>query len=1273
MFVSLPSMSAPLASYRTMVARVSPDDVVLYANSAMAAYLGVSKRTLTGAPLDALAERATGEIAECFQRPTGGKIGNRLVTDAEGRVFELKTYSDGGVLDIVLDEVTTAESVNRDLEHVSGTSVDILNEEELRTARQPERRFMTITNSRLNGIAHLAGRLAPMETRLMLNSFVEEASDAVMETGCTVFHATGEAVVGLFGAPRYFADHALRALRAACNQIEKGVELRAGFFRQGKEMPPMSCGLWTGETFVGTLGSSTTLQYTAIGEPVDMAAELCRIARPGEVLVSEFTLQSLIQSLPEGWQAVRAESETDPDLSDFQWTGDEITALGPEFARGVWLIGPGVEEDSSRMEFYLDYLWALKVAGHDDPVPILRAVRPAVVGDSLELSADNVVASQFSQTLGKYKLLSVIGTGGMGKVWKAQDRYGNFVAIKVLHSSETASESQLKRFKREAEIMARLPHRNICRVFEMSEFEGIQFLVMEFVDGLTLADLLYERTQAESTGTREGLPDLKSLIVALRTERSVRSEEAEPETDEAPARLKETRVLPVEQALSMFLKVCEAVQFAHEHGVLHRDLKPGNILLREDGEPLVADFGLAKLDSEASGRSLSVTGNVVGTLENMAPEQAESSKSVDERADVYSLGTILFQLLTGRRHFEATGNIVADAQSLQNHEPPRPRTFNPHLDSDLEIIILKSLRNSPVERYRTVAALKNDIERYRLGGVISARPVTAIELVRKLVMRNRAISAVSIASVLILIAGSVAAFWKISERAEAAELARITAEDALAQAETQREIARQAQVRAEEGQREADRQKADAELQRGEAENALQRLADAQKAEAHAREMAEGAKKESNEEREAREAAELAQRAAEEQLAQVQTRMAEDRLRDQSRRQPMFGNPDAGSPEVESARKFFVAAMQNFSGALSSVELYRLDRNPQEVVRRIDSGLEDVSNALLADPTFTPAWILKGRYHLAILEADQAKQSFQMAGNSAAKRAAENRNDLVGSEDPQALVELADKVPRVATDRFARAASVVRDSGTEQDQGVSSILSYLAGKPDIVKSVIGTNPLGRRSSDAEAAVGIAAATGGVGQVALSGGELAISGVDQLSDLSMLKSISSVTRLKIAGASRLDWPTLAALPLTSLDLSGCHFEQFPLNTRGFLKVRQLALGGTGVADLSFARFLPLLESLQVEGTSVTDLTPLAGCRRLRSLDVSSLSLQNIRSLLMLPLESLTLSPLLILDKVGLKQLRGHGTLKYLRTPDDPDVFPAAEFWKKFDSGGYATGG
>ena len=198
----------------------------------------------------------------------------------------------------------------------------------------------------------------------------------------------------------------------------------------------------------------------------------------------------MLRTLPEGWQHIRAESEHEPDLSDMDWTREEMAPVPEHLRKVVYLVGRGVEENTDRTELYFDYLWSYRVPGRDQPTPILRVVRPALVGDSFELSEDNIVTNQATQALGKYRLMEVIGTGGMGTVWRGVDRFGNALAIKILHSSQTVTESQLKRFRREAEIMARLPHRNICRVYEMNEFDGIQYLAMEFVDGLPLSDLL---------------------------------------------------------------------------------------------------------------------------------------------------------------------------------------------------------------------------------------------------------------------------------------------------------------------------------------------------------------------------------------------------------------------------------------------------------------------------------------------------------------------------------------------------------------------------------------------------------------------------------------------------------------------------------------------------------------------------------------------------------------------------------------------------------------
>jgi len=1260
--------------FRTMIARVSPEDIVLYANSALASYLRVTKADLTGAPLEILAARTRGEISACFQRPETGRSSNRLVTDEAGRVFEVKTYSEGGILDIVMDEVTTMDSVSRDLRHVSGTSVDVLNEEELRTARQPERRYLTVSRVRMNGISRLAERLAPMEMRLVMNSFVEESAEAILETGCTYYESSGGSVTGIFGAPRYFSDHALRAIRAACSQLEKSAQLRAGLFRQGREMPPLSCGIWTGETFVGTLGASATQCYSAVGLTVDLASELSKLARPGEVLICEFTLRNLIQTLPEGWQAIQAEREAEPDLSDFHWPGGDVEPLSESYLRKVWLIGPGVEDDASRVEYFADYLYCLKAEGLEEPVPILRVVRPAEIGDSLELSSDNVVTSQFSQSLGKYKLLGVIGTGGMGKVWKGSDRFGNVVAIKVLHASETTTDAQLKRFRREAEVMSRLPHRNICRVFEMNEFEGIQYLVMEFVDGLTLSDLLYERTREESGGTTtKAMPDLKSLIHALREERSSRDDSPPTDEENEAPRARETRVLPVEQTLNIFLKICDAVQFAHEHGVLHRDLKPGNILLREDGEPLVADFGLAKISSGDSGQSLSVSGHVVGTLENMSPEQAESSKEVDERADVYALGTILYQMLTGRRHFEATGNIVADAQALQSHEPRRPRTINPKLDSDLEIILLKALRNSPVERYRSVAALEADLQRYRRGEVISARPVSAVELLRKLVLRNRAVTAVIAGSLLVFIAGSVAAFWQITDRAKVAEAA-------LQEAEKQREIARQNELLAEDRMRQADREK----------ERALAAYNSQQAAEEAQKQAIQGqtlAQQETEQERRKREQAEKDAQDAANTIAGVGAQLSEtqkkyEELQAQAAAKPdepprrrfqdLFENQDQS---LQANRGMTQAAME-FDRNLDAHELNSYENNPGIIVSRIGAGLEAISQVILADSTLPQAWILKGRYHLACaVEFAPARDAFQMAVKCADDRRKNNLPDMLGPDRPEELVAICDQLSRPMADRFEKAVSLLSYTSSPADQTTAGAIRFFQDKPLARKATIGPCPTGRIPGRAEVTVGIMAANGAAGEVAFqdSGRELSVSGIPELTDLSSLKSLSpQPVRIKIRDASALDWATLAVLPLDSLDVAGCPVATLPPGLRGFAKVQNLSLKDTRFSDLVLPRMMPMLTSLDLSGTPITDITPLGICRRIQTLDIGHLALENVRILAFFPLTKLTLSPMMIADKISLNSLRGLRTLRVLRAPDDPEDQTAAEFWRRLDAGEYATG-
>lgn len=1261
-----------------MVARISADDIVIYANGALASYLKVRKRDLIGSPLDVVARRCQGEISSCFSRPDTGRSSNHLVTDDAGRVFEVKVYSDGGVLDIVLDEVTNAESIGRELRDSSGTPFESLSEDELRTTRHPERRYLTVSFTQLLGVAQLTERLAPMEVRLLVNSFVEEASDAVFESGCTVGETSGDSILGIFGAPRYYTDHPLRAILAACDQMRKSSQLHAGFHREGKELPPNTCGIWTGDVLVGTLGNSAWQHYTALGLPVELAQKLAELARPGEILLPEHTLTHLLRVLPAEWQHVRAESEYEPDLSDFQWSGDDIAPVSEHLRKVVYLVGRGVQEHADQVELYFNYLWSLKIPGRDQYVPILSVTRPMEVGDSIELSEDNVVTTQVAQTLGKYKLIAVIGSGGMGKVWRGVDRFGNAVAIKVLHSGDTVTDATLKRFRREAEIMARLPHRNICRVFEMNEFDGIQYLAMEFVDGLTLSDLLYEKTDSVPTGK----VDLKSLIHSIRSGKSSR-ETAMTQGDESieaesASRPKKSRVLPVEQTLSIFLKVCEAVQFAHEHGVLHRDLKPGNILLREDGEPLVADFGLAKLNTADATQSLSVSGHVVGTLENMSPEQAESSKTVDERADVYALGTILYQMLTGRRHFEATGNIVVDAQALRIHEPVRPRALNAQIDLDLEIITLKALRNDPVERYRSVSALLADIERYRRGEVISARPVSLPELFRKLVQRNRAVTAVIAGSLALLVVGTLAVIYLQNER--------------IKEVKWLMELAEQRKQEAQKATADAVAKAAYAKEQYKSAEEANTKLSALNKSLKAANDLVASTRAEVTEATEqgktaAAAAAEVARKEAEDKAqkqveqAQMEADQAEKKLEAAKAEPSRF--PLGQRPRMQALQQQRQAgdgpspeALDNFNMAREKFNLGGLQNGQgDDTVDQLTKAIDEVSKALLEAPDFLPAIVLKGRLHLCLMEYDQAAACF-----AAAARLVGNGAPPMPNDNPVGLNQMMSQLAGGVSDRTLRVLDALHIESSQPNDltyGILKLVSTKAKKNTFASSQ--SNPLGRSLSVSEVVLSLIEKNGPGTRISVkinSDGKPGVTiwnseGLAEFKDLSPLKQIDP-SGVAIIGAKSIDWVSLKALrSLVSLDLSKSDLSTgFPAAfPNPFARLRSLTLADSGLPNLEFARGLILLETLDVSDTNVTDLSPLVACTRLRELNLGNLNPGNLNILFRVPLESLVLSPLLITDTASLNQLKLLRTITKLRAPGDPEKQTVGDFWRKVDAGSY----
>ena len=332
-------------------------------------------------------------------------------------------------------------------------------------------------------------------------------------------------------------------------------------------------------------------------------------------------------------------------------------------------------------------------ASHPDLADDLRDVWPAVrqtdsiaracntsLQDSMPSDAlsteqrpsQEVVAQHLPRRFGDYELLEELGRGGMGIVYKAlQLSLNRLVAIKMLLGADSASETERIRFRAEAEAAASLEHPHIVRVYEVGEIDGQLYFSMQWIQGCTLADRL----------------------------------------DEGP--------LSPHDAAELLAPVCRAIDFAHRNGVLHRDVKPSNILIDQQQCPLVSDFGLAKQLKTRSG--LTRSGAIVGTPNYIAPEQAAGSRGeLGPYSDVYSLGMILYEMMTGRPAFQAASPLDTVLLLLEQ-DPLPPRLLNAKVDRDLELVSLKCLQKPTSLRYASAAALADDLESFLAGEPVAAR------------------------------------------------------------------------------------------------------------------------------------------------------------------------------------------------------------------------------------------------------------------------------------------------------------------------------------------------------------------------------------------------------------------------------------------------------------------------------------------------------------------------------------------------------------------------
>jgi serine/threonine protein kinase len=324
--------------------------------------------------------------------------------------------------------------------------------------------------------------------------------------------------------------------------------------------------------------------------------------------------------------------------------------------------------------------------------------------------AKNILPKSLESPIEGYEIIEELPRGGQAVVYKAiHTATKTNVAIKVLLPTLLASKRARYYFEREAELIATLEHPNIVGIRDSGIIHGQYYFVMQYIEG----QFLNQYVNSQKLSFRE--------------------------------------------RMVLFNKVCSAVSYAHQQGIIHRDLKFANILVDKRGEPHILDFGLAKavgLSERAGNRAVvTMTGEWAGSLSTMSPEQASGRPNlINVRTDVYSLGVILYHMLTGQYPYDITGSTLEVLQNIQKAEPTRPRQINRKFDPDVEAILLAALAKDPARRYQSAADLHGDIENWLQGRPIRVRSISTMYLLRKIIARHRYTSTV-VALLLLIVLG----------------------------------------------------------------------------------------------------------------------------------------------------------------------------------------------------------------------------------------------------------------------------------------------------------------------------------------------------------------------------------------------------------------------------------------------------------------------------------------------------------------------------------------
>jgi WD40 repeat protein/serine/threonine protein kinase len=377
-------------------------------------------------------------------------------------------------------------------------------------------------------------------------------------------------------------------------------------------------------------------------------------------------------------------------------------------------------------------------------LPAIRAIAQFAASGDASVPPTGADSKPTAERLGDFRIVREIGRGGMGIVYEAEQvSLGRRVALRILPFAATMDPRQLQRFKNEAHAAAQLHHTNIVPVYAVGCERAVHYYAMQFIEGLTLADVI-----AELRGEAKGPATKAPLSLSPHPDATVDAPAGQRIDPPSPARtIPQTKTIAglstarstkdpacFRTIAELGIQAAEALDYAHQQGIVHRDIKPANLLVDANGRLWITDFGLAQVQSDTR---LTMTGDLVGTLRYMSPEQALAQRAVvDHRTDVYSLGATFYELLTLKPVFTGR-NRQQLLQQIAFDDPRRPRQYNSAIPSELEIVVLKALEKNPEDRYATAQDLADDLQHWLDDRPIRARRPTLLARLSKWARRHK--------------------------------------------------------------------------------------------------------------------------------------------------------------------------------------------------------------------------------------------------------------------------------------------------------------------------------------------------------------------------------------------------------------------------------------------------------------------------------------------------------------------------------------------------------